>query len=268
MSGYDQFFKQAKEARQNQQETFESAAAAPKIKKPKSSEQDIRRKMNMRPNKKKAPFPVVPVLCLAAVCTLLGWWSVDPQLPERIVSTFEVRFMGAAQAQDTKKQEKPAATKGKDAASSSASVNPEIAPNPKAVASETTEDLSYLEKLRERNENLDLREKELNELEVELQKQKVEIESRIKQLEELRTQIATVLKERIEVDQEKVNKLVETYSNMKPKQAAEILAGIDEDLAVEVLGKMKKKNAAEIMNLLESGKARSISEKYAGYKRR
>jgi len=100
-----------------------------------------------------------------------------------------------------------------------------------------------------------------------LQRQKVELDKRIVQLEEMRTQIAQVLKERVEVDQEKVNKLVDLYSNMKPKQAADVIGTINEDLAVEVLAKMKKKNAAEIMNLLSPDKARVLSEKYTGYRR-
>ncbi len=60
---------------------------------------------------------------------------------------------------------------------------------------------------------------------------------------------------------------MELYSNMKPKQAADVIGSINEDLAVEVLAKMKKKNAAEIMNLLTPEKARILSEKYTGYRR-
>ena len=54
---------------------------------------------------------------------------------------------------------------------------------------------------------------------------------------------------------------------MKPKQAAEVIGSLNEELAVEVLAKMKKKNAAEIMNLLPPDKARILSEKYTGYRR-
>ena len=72
----------------------------------------------------------------------------------------------------------------------------------------------------------------------------MEIEARIQYLEKVRRDIAGVLKDRVEVDQEKVKKLVEFYSNMKPAQAAEIIATINEDLAIGVLSNMKKKNAA------------------------
>src|SRR5690606_22357856 len=93
------------------------------------------------------------------------------------------------------------------------------------------------------------------------------LDKRIRQLEEMRGQIGQVLKDRVELDQEKVGKLVDLYSNMRPKQAAEIIGSLNEDLAVEVLAKMKKKSAAEIMNLLPPEKAKVLSEKYTGYGR-
>lgn len=258
MSGYDQFFKQARQAKRQ------------KLSEPvtKKTEENLRRELKVKPKRRPIGFPWRSTLVLAVICALLGWWSVDPELPDRVLNTIEVRMMGQARAEGHKDAEKATATKTEDKATSTATDSKEKSDAGVSSSPGGAEDLSHLEKLRARKEQLDLREKELGELEEELHKQKAEIDSRIKRLEELRAQIATVLKERIEVDQEKVTKLVETYSNMKPKQAAEILAGVDEDLAVEVLGKMKKKNAAEIMNLLESSKARSISEKFAGYKRR
>jgi flagellar motility protein MotE (MotC chaperone) len=264
MNGYDNFFKKAREARRRQP----ADSHTQEIPLSRSNSQRPKAQRPMQLKRRRAGFPMLPVVILAGISALLGWWSVDPALPERLLTLVDVRMMGAATAAEDKSKEKSAATKAESRAGNSAPAAKANDNEEKSAAPVVTEDASHLEKLRERKESLDHRERELNELEEELHKQKAEIESRIKQLEELRTQIAAVLKERVEVDQEKVMKLVETYSNMKPKQAAEILGGIDEDLAVEVLGKMKKKNAAEILNLLEPGKARSISEKYAGYRRR
>jgi len=128
--------------------------------------------------------------------------------------------------------------------------------------------LSHFNKLNERKKQLDLREAELLSMEEELHKQRKEVEARILKLEHIREEVAGVLKERVEVDEQRVATLVDFYSNMKPKQAADIITTLNEDLAVEVLGKMKKKNAADILNLLEPTKARAISEKFTGYKRR
>jgi flagellar motility protein MotE (MotC chaperone) len=130
------------------------------------------------------------------------------------------------------------------------------------------ENQSYFGKLNDRKKELDVREKELNELEAELQKQRDEVEARIRKLEEIRAQIGQVLKDKVEVDEERVKKLVEFYSDMKPQNAAQIIATLNEDLAVEILGRMKKKNAADILNLLKADKAQVLTEKFAGYKRR
>ena len=55
---------------------------------------------------------------------------------------------------------------------------------------------------------------------------------------------------------------------MKPPQAAKVFETLDEDLAVDILTKMKKKNAADILNLLKPERAQSLSEKYAGFRRK
>lgn len=240
----------------------ESKKSIPKPTSPQSS--PIKRRVL----RKRSRFPYGAVAIMALVSGLLGWWSIDQDLPGRLMKHIDIDMMGLAGAESSTSSAEKSTSAGKEKAEKSTEKHATEVGEKKAGEEAVPEDTSHFEKLRERKAQLDLRENELNELEEELQKQKVEIESRIRQLEELRGQIATILKERIEVDQEKVNKLVETYSNMKPKQAAEILAGVDEDLAVEVLGKMKKKNAAEIMNLLQADKARTLSEKFAGYKTR
>jgi flagellar motility protein MotE (MotC chaperone) len=104
-------------------------------------------------------------------------------------------------------------------------------------------------------------------LEEDLQKHKAELDSKNKQLESMRSDISKTLKARVEVDQEKVEKLVQFYSTMKPQQAAKVIESLNEDLAVEVMDKMKKKSAAEIMNALKPEKARRLSEMLTGYQR-
>jgi len=221
----------------------------------------------MRPQRrKKAQFPFLGTALAGVMCALLGWWTVDPELPQRAlkvlgIENLEVSLMGSVGALESSKKSVPKAApalkgESKTKETKSADTN-------KVSQGDLPE---HLLRLKERSDELDLREQELNQLEEELNKQRAELEERIKKLETVREQIATTLRDRIEVDQDRVSKLVETYSGMKPKQAAEILASLDEDLAVEILGKMKKKSAAEILNLIEPQKARSLSEKYAGYR--
>jgi flagellar motility protein MotE (MotC chaperone) len=276
---YQQFFKKASEAKKD----TVSFKAKPKfsVKRPQKSseggntpkgssrlesdaqtEARLRKAVNFNVRKKHNPFPWKAFGGLAITLGVLCTYLMAPDFFENFAHRIEVNAIGGASAAE--KSTAPA-VKSEKAAASQASANPDQGIEAKAAV---PEDLSHFGKLKARKDELDMREKELSELEEELQKQKVELDKRIVQLEDMRNQIAQILKDRVEVDQEKVSKLVDLYSNMKPKQAADVIGSINEDLAVEVLAKMKKKNAAEIMNLLPAEKARTLSEKYTGYKRK
>jgi len=267
-SGYDQFFKAAKKAKTG------GTSVGPGVAKRSNAETEakIRQALKMRPAKKSKPFPFVPVIAgLLFIAAGLGYLE-KPELFEQMAQHVQFKFMGQADAEE--KAVPAGKTAAKDAASETAGSAKDAAATQDGKKNETAtkaqavaEDTSYIEKLRSRKEELDLREKELNQLEEELQRQKVEVDNRVRQLEQMRRDIASVLKERTDADETQVNKLVDLYSTMKPKQAADVLGTLQEDLSVQVLGKMKKKNAAEIMNLLPADKARTLSEKLTGYKR-
>jgi flagellar motility protein MotE (MotC chaperone) len=273
---YQQFFKKAQEAKRG--ETVKPGPAPQfkiKAKRPLSEEEvDRRLRRAMMPKKaaegsrrarrKGPPWKAVTGLVLSL--GFAGFYLAAPEKIEKLFEKIEISAMGAAGAAETKAAEKSAsaASAKEKAAAKEEKASPDKGPEAK---DSVAEDFSHFEKLKQRKEELDRREKELSELEEELQRQKVELDKRIQQLEDTRNQIAQILKDRVEVDQEKVAKLVDLYSNMKPKQAAEVIGSINEDLAVEVLAKMKKKSAAEIMNLLPAEKSRVLSEKYTGYRR-
>ncbi|MGE0526196.1 MAG: MotE family protein [Bdellovibrionales bacterium] len=249
-NGYDQFFSRARE-NQRQRTT---------------ADPESRLRTAVKAKRPPPPFPWRAVAGLVASLGLAGSYLLAPEFFESLAERVEISAIGQAGAADGPAAEKAGAggeKAEKDAAHDKSSGS---AKGPDADGA-VSEDLSHFQKLKQRKEELDMREKELTQLEEELQRQKVELDRRIQQLEEMRSQIAQTLQTRVEVDQEKVNKLVDLYSNMKPKQAADVIGSINEDLAVEVLAKMKKKNAAEIMNLLPPEKARVLSEKYTGYRR-
>ncbi len=287
-SGYDHFFKKAKEnsgqvpskravnlslGRASNSNSVSSHGSAGSI----EAEQSLRKAVGIKRKKSKRgklnpAFLSISLFMMSGFGFLVLFVS-EPGLVEKFIDRIEFGFFSEVFANEPspgtaqksgKEGENISANKDSDAEKKASDLGPE-ADLSKSVDSN---DLSYFSKLNERKKELDLREKELNELEEELHKQKSEIEERIQHLERIRVQIAGVLKDKVEVDQQKVKTLVEFYSNMKPQQAAKVIGTLNEDLAIEVLGQMKKKNAAEIMNLLEPSKAQIISEKFAGYKRR
>lgn len=274
MKGYDQFFTRAKQAKglgggvkqgpKPQASTSVSAQLTPEEQVKELLAKKLRARRKKLKRKSRPPLGAVIFAILGLL--VAAWGSMDPTFTDKISQHLEVSWLATAEAEGG--AEESAETKGDAAANSSAAKRTEASVKTDEMKNWTPEDISHFSKLNERKKELDMREAELNELEEELHKQKIEIEARIRKLEEMRSQIAGILKDKVQMDDEKVGKLVDLYSNMKAKQAAEIIDNMNEDLAVEILSRMKKKNAAEIMNLLKAEKAQVLTEKFAGYKRR
>jgi flagellar motility protein MotE (MotC chaperone) len=207
---------------------------------------------------------------MALVATLLAvgslWYlTVGETQTAKVINRFEVSVFGAAKAGEAG-TENSAATGSKAEEKRSPQGEPDA---PTAVTPKrawTDEEVTLFTKLEDRKKQLDERENNLNKLEEELQKQKDDLEKRLASLEDVRGKIAAKLEDKVKNDGEKVTALVSVYSNMKPAQAAVIIEGLNEDLAVDVLTKMKNKSAAEILNLMNPEKAKRLSEKFAGFK--
>lgn len=264
-SGYDQFFKNARKVADQQSGVkFQKKPAPTRLHLDLASEdveQQIRRRMKMGiPKKKKrssVPWKMVGVSFFGFMVAI--WGFQNHEQVESLIKRVEIQMTGEAVAQGPTAPAPvaPVTNEKTDAAVAES-----------ASASMSTAEIDHLQKLNDRKKELDAREEELNRMESELQVQRVELEKRLKELEEMRGKISNMLEDRVKADDQKVDTLVQMYSNMKPPQAAKVFETMDEDLAVEILGRMKKKNAADIMNLLKPEKAQILSEMFAGYKRR
>ncbi|MBX3033058.1 MAG: hypothetical protein KF865_03970 [Bdellovibrionaceae bacterium] len=258
-NGYDQFFKNARKASHGGKPPARPTSSFALNGSPRFEltaeqlEEHLKRKAGARPpRRRKKSFPFGLVLCSALGVALAGWGMLNAESVEAFVKRVEVNFLGEASAADAAPAPKAAPAEAPAAAKA-----PEAAPV----------DLNHLTKLNDRKKELDAREEEIGRQEVELARMKEDLESRLKELEGMRAKISEILADRVKVDDQKVETLVQMYSNMKPPQAAKVFESMDEDLAVEILSRMKKKSAADIMNLLPAAKAQVFSEKYAGYKR-
>jgi flagellar motility protein MotE (MotC chaperone) len=216
------------------------------------------------PRKNKKPWAPLYTLVASILAGASVWYlSMGEEQAKSLLGRVEISILGAAQAEDVAK---PADTgpKTEEKKSSEATADNLKAKEPKRAW--TDEEVSLFTKLEDKKKELDTREAGLNKLEEELQKQKEDLEKRLASLEDVRGKIAAKLEGKVKSDGEKVMALVSVFSNMKPAQAAIIIQGLNEDLAVEVLTKMKNKNAAEILNTMDSEKAKHLSEKFAGFK--
>jgi len=281
-TGYDQHFKKVKQAKKKR-------FARPDV------ENELRKMFKFTATTRKGSSGTFSYVLIGLAAIGLGLGCIgytNPQVMTDLFSHIQIGIFSSASAATTDSSTSAASTAApagsasasapsgstsSGGAANSAGNNNGAAANPAASSSTgdssqcagtnkyTDEEINHFNKLNEREHQLDLREAELNKLEAELHKQKNEIEARIAKLEQIRGDVANILKDRVATDEKKVNTLVDFYSNMKPQQAATIIGNLNEDLAVEVLGKMKKKNAAAIMNLLDPKKAEVLSEKFTGY---
>lgn len=269
-TGYDQFFKNARKV------ADENGGAVKFTKNPASArlhldlssedvEQQIRRRMKMtapkKSKKKKSGvhWKMAGFSFIGLLLAVVGFQNHE-QIDE-VLKRVEITLTGEAVAETA--PAKPAA-KAEDKKAEAAPAEKEAEAKSAALS---TDEIDHLTKLNDRKKELDAREEELNRQEAELQAQKTELDKRLKDLEDMRGKISSMLEDRVKADDQKVDTLVQMYTNMKAPQAAKVFETMDEDLVVEILGRMKKKNAADIMNLLKPEKAQTISEKYAGYKR-
>ena len=242
-SGYDQFFKSARRAANGEKPVPPQMQTQAKS----SSVRSLLKK-----KRKSAPFPVG-----AALISLIGFLGAlyffqNQESVLKYFSAIEISLFNTASAQADKVDKKKVE---------------EIKPTEPVLAELTGSELGHLTKLVERKKELDAREEELARVEAELNEQKAALQRRLTELEQMRANISSMLEDRVRADDQKIETLVQFYSNMKPPQAAKIFETIDEDLAVQILGRMKKKNAADILNLIKPEKAQMFTEKFAGYKR-
>lgn len=298
-SGYDQFFKNAqgvankqtlnkKPATKNNQSrfSFQNEEAKKSIESgylkkqslPKDSKkmaEELRLRVQAqnqnqlqlkKKRRKKISWKMASVSFLGLLITAGVVWQFEKV--ESIVKKVEFSLLGSVYAEEKtgkEKETKPSEANAKDAAVA----GKDAKKDEKDVVKKdfTEDDINHFSKLNDRKRELDIREEELNKVEQELALQKTELEMKMKELENTRQNISKVLEERVQVDDKKIENLVQLYSTMKPQQAAKAFEEMDEGLAIEILGRMKKKSAAEIMNLVKAEKVKVFSEKYSGYKR-
>ncbi len=115
------------------------------------------------------------------------------------------------------------------------------------------------EMLRQRQEQLTLREQELKELEV-------KVEEKIKKLQALEASIQAEVDSYRQLSDERIRHLVKIYSSMKPNAAASLMNQLDLDVAVEVFLNMKGDIAGGILSYMDTQKAAAITKRLANYR--
>ncbi|MBQ4133524.1 MAG: MotE family protein [Desulfovibrionaceae bacterium] len=109
-------------------------------------------------------------------------------------------------------------------------------------------------------EALDRRQVELERREQDLRVLEGQLNEKLEDMQALEGRIQMMLKDAQDLQDKKLKHLVDVYSNMKAKQAGQVLETLDERTAVRILAGMRGRQAGEILNNITPEKAARLSE--------
>jgi flagellar motility protein MotE (MotC chaperone) len=112
-------------------------------------------------------------------------------------------------------------------------------------------------------EALSRKQEELARKEEDLKSLQAELDVRFQQMQDLEQRLKIMLKDAEEIKDSRYRQLVDVLSNMKARQAAEVLSTLDEKIAVRVLAGMRGRQAGEILSLADPIKAARLAEALA-----
>ncbi len=125
-------------------------------------------------------------------------------------------------------------------------------------------DPTAISDLRRRSEEVEARAKALEAREQELAAQKRAVEEDVKRLTAVREEIEKLQGSMKKSGEERVAKLVETMEAMAPKGAAQLIAGVDDQLAVSAMSRLSTAKLAKILPLMNPERSAFLTEKMAG----
>lgn len=131
----------------------------------------------------------------------------------------------------------------------------------------TGEEIQLLQRLSERREELDQRERDMDVREQLLNATEQNIDKKIESLKSIEEQIRALVEAHDEEERLQLESLVQTYSAMKPKDAAGIFNSLDMDILISIIEKMTPRKAAEILSNMNTASANQITVELATRKK-
>ena len=141
---------------------------------------------------------------------------------------------------------------------------PEKIKLPKQNTSINPETFRMMEMIEKKNKELETREKELTSKEQQLKTLEENIQKDLQKIEQALKESKEQFGEREKIIKKNVDSLIKVYSTMKPAEAANLIAAINEDLALRIISGMKSKVAGQVLSQLDVKVAKAITEKLAG----
>lgn len=124
-------------------------------------------------------------------------------------------------------------------------------------------EVDVLESLAARRAELDKRGADLDMRAALLAATEKRVNERVEELKALEAQIAELLRQKKEIDQQKIASLVKIYEAMKPKDAARIFEQLDGDVLLGVAAGMKEAKLADVMAQMSPETAKTLTVRLA-----
>jgi flagellar motility protein MotE (MotC chaperone) len=117
--------------------------------------------------------------------------------------------------------------------------------------------------LRQEQEEISIRKKELKTLEEGVDKKLTEIDGKLEELRKLQNRIELLLESKSAKEKKKIEELAAIYQKMSPEKAALAMTGLEQQLAADLLANMKVKAAAQILDQISKQKATDLSTTFS-----
>ena len=127
----------------------------------------------------------------------------------------------------------------------------------------TQTEMDVLQKLQERRQSLDVRERDIERREALLKAAEDQIDRKVTEIKTLQHTIEGLLRQYNDQEDNKMRSLVKIYENMKPKEAAKIFEKLEMDILLEVLERMKEQRVAPILAEMDPSKAQAVTSEMA-----
>src|SRR5712691_1399091 len=140
---------------------------------------------------------------------------------------------------------------------------PQALREPEPLLTLKAEDVPLLKSLRERQMQLDERDKQLANREADLRLVQQQIEDKLTTLALLRKEMGDLLQEKVAFEEKRFEHLVKVYEVMKPEEVSSLFERLNEDTAARLLYQMKEKKAGQILASISPQVAAKLSERLA-----
>lgn len=202
----------------------------------------------------------VSALVLATLATLGG--AIVVGLSDSAPESYAEESSGSDQTQETAKSEDKVvageADPGKKAELPPSESVKRVSKNGCLV------DESAIEDIQNARREISSREQAVKKLELEIQAKEKALKEELARIEAVKEEIKQLNQVTVSQNEEKIAKLVETFESMSPKSAAQVVANIDENLAVESMKRLSSGKLGKILSALDPKKSAVLTERMAG----